>query len=281
MNLFENKYELQEQLNKLNFSSLGFVPTMGALHQGHLSLLERSIQDNNLTVLSLFINPTQFNNLQDLENYPKTFNQDITILNRYRKNILIFMPNTYEIYGKHVRAEQFDLQYLDKHMEGKSRPNHFQGVITVMNILLKIINPTKIYLGEKDFQQLQIIRLMREKLNWKTKIIGCPTIRESDGLAMSSRNVLLSPPQRREAQLIYQILKLAKKQVMHMPVEELKRVVTKKINQTQYLELDYFEIIEKDFLQPVSELIKGKSYQCCIAVYAGDIRLIDNLAVSL
>ncbi|MCY3998795.1 MAG: pantoate--beta-alanine ligase [Flavobacteriaceae bacterium] len=273
------KKKIRFEIQNISPSSLGLVPTMGALHKGHLSLIDQSTIENELTVVSLFVNPTQFNNDEDLKHYPNTMDQDLIKLMAYGKKLLVFTPTTNEIYGSGITAKKFDLMGLDQSMEGKSRPNHFQGVATVIQILMDIIQPNKMYLGEKDFQQLQIIRLIKQQLQWNTKIIACPTIRESNGLAMSSRNIKLSQDLRIQSQSIYRSLLYAKKAIETCPIHLIKREVTKTINQLPNLKLDYFEIVEPKTLTPISKAQKGQSYRGCIAVYARHIRLIDNIEI--
>ncbi len=273
------KEKLRDEIQKKEPSSLGFVPTMGALHKGHLSLIHQSTMENELTIVSLFINPTQFNNQDDLNHYPRMLDQDLLQLTRYGKNLLIFTPTTKEIYGLEITAKKFDFMGLDQHMEGRARPNHFQGVATVVQILIDIIQPHKMYLGEKDFQQLQILRLIKRQLQWKTKIVACPIIREPHGLAMSSRNIKLSQELRIQSQSIYHSLLYAKKAIETSPINLIKRTVTNTIHRLPNLKLDYFEIVEPHTLIPISKAQKGKSYRGCIAVYAHNIRLIDNIEI--
>ena len=277
----ETKEKLQNEIEKMEHTNLGFVPTMGALHEGHLSLVDKSTAENDLTVVSLFVNPTQFNHSEDLKNYPRTIEDDLLKLAPFNEKLLAFTPNPNALYGTEITPKKFDFQGLDQHMEGASRPNHFQGVATVVEILIGIIHPDKMYLGEKDFQQLQIIRSIKKRLHWNTQIIACPTIRESDGLAMSSRNMKLSQDSRIQARSIYQSLLFAKRVIKTHSITAIKREVTRNINQFPDLKLDYFEIVETNTLKPISNVETGKSYRGCIAVYAHHIRLIDNIEIRL
>ena len=275
----ESREKLQNEIKKRDSKNLGFVPTMGALHKGHLSLIQRSIVENDRVVVSLFVNPTQFNSSKDLKHYPKVIEEDLLKLTPYADQLLVFTPTAKELYGNQIVAKTFDFKGLDLYMEGASRPHHFQGVATIVEILIDIIQPTRLYLGEKDFQQLQIIRFIKQQLRWTTQVIACPTIRESNGLAMSSRNIKLSQDLRKQSQSIYQSLLYAKEVIKTHPIPLIKREVTKRINRLPNLKLDYFEIVEPNTLIPISRAQKGQSFRGCIAVHVDTIRLIDNIEI--
>ncbi len=263
---------------KCQHKSIGFAPTMGALHHGHISLINRSLAENDLTVASIFINPNQFNDPEDLKNYPRNLPKDVSMLQETGCN-MVFIPDEKTIYPK-PDNRVFNFGNLDKIMEGRSRPGHFNGVAQVVGRLFEIIKPDRAYFGEKDIQQLAIIKKMTGILKLPVEIKTCPTIRESDGLAMSSRNLLLDPEQRKNAVLIYKTLREAS-QKTHLKVDELKQWVIDTINENPYLEIDYFEIIDSDDLQPVNNWNQHRGkIVACIAVRAGNIRLIDNLFFS-
>ena len=252
---------------------------MGALHEGHLSLVERSTKENDLTVVSIFVNRIQFNNLEDFNNYPSELSQDIKLLESHNSDIVVFVPANHEVYDTNDKQKSFNLNGLDQFMEGKSRKKHFQGVALAVDSLIKIVQPTKSYFGEKDFQQLQIIHYLSKKYNWNTQIIGCPTIRETDGLAMSSRNKLLHHQARKETPLIFQLLKYTKENIKKKSPLAIKKHILQELEKTQYLKLDYFEIVDSEKLQPLNELELDRNYRCCLAIYADGIRLIDNIAI--
>jgi pantoate--beta-alanine ligase len=258
---------------------------MGALHRGHISLLERAKRENDVSVASIFVNPLQFNDKKDLENYPRTLEQDIEKLVSCRCDFL-FTPSAEEMYGKHFSNKiwnneftVFDLGHLDKVMEGKYRPGHFQGVCTVVKKLFDIVKPDKAYFGEKDFQQLVIIRYMVKALGLPLEIISCPTVRESDGLAMSSRNMLLNSEERKNAAHIAKTLFAVKEKYKSIAVSDLKKWVEEKISENPFLHLEYFEIVDSETLLPIQSWEGSKSPRACIAVKIGTIRLIDNICL--
>lgn len=278
--LLKTRILLEKFLRNTHALSLGFVPTMGALHKGHLSLVERSIKENDLTVVSIFVNRIQFNNLEDFKNYPSELTQDIRLLEAQSSDIVVFVPTNNEVYNMDDRQKSFDLNGLDQFMEGASRKNHFQGVALAVESLIKIVQPTKSYFGEKDFQQLQIIRYLSEKYNWNTEIIGCPTIRETDGLAMSSRNKLLHDSVRKETTLIFQLLEYAKENIKAEGLSAIRNYILQTLKNTQYLGLDYFEIVDSEKLRPLNEIEPDRNYRGCLAVYADGVRLIDNITIN-
>ncbi len=268
--------ELQEKLEGLRSSgSVGFVPTMGALHHGHLSLVNKAVTENTSVVVSIFVNPTQFNDPNDLKHYPRTLEADLALLQPTGCQ-LIFAPEPEEIYPE-PDTRKFSFENLEKVMEGEHRPGHFNGVAQIVSKLFEIVKPDKAYFGQKDFQQLAIIKNMVKQLGLYVEIIPCPIIREASGLAMSSRNELLSAEERQEAALIYQTLSEAQKLKNQKSVNEVKELVTEKINQSPWLTVEYFEVVDDENLQPVDSWDKNNTKVGCIAVYCGKVRLIDNI----
>jgi pantoate--beta-alanine ligase len=258
--------------------SIGLVPTMGALHQGHLSLIKQAVIENDIVIVSVFVNPTQFDKKEDLDNYPNTLENDLSLLKSANCNI-VFTPNPKEIYGNNVISENFDFDGLEFQMEGKFRKGHFNGVGTIVKRIFEIITPTNAYFGEKDFQQLQIIKKLVEKFNLQVNIIPCEIFRESDGLAMSSRNVRLSKKHRLAAPFIYKTLLNAKELFGTKNAEEIIKWVENKFKNHPLLELEYFEIANEKTLKPIKKVISGQKYRAFIAVFAGEIRLIDNISL--
>ena len=257
-----------------NGETIGFVPTMGALHQGHISLIQKSLRENEITVCSIFVNPTQFNNTNDLLNYPRTLEEDLIMLREAGCNI-VFVPSEREIYPV-PDTRIFDFGELDKSMEGKYRPGHFNGVAQVVSKFFEIVLPERAYFGEKDFQQLAIIKAMTKMLKFRTDIVPCPIIREKDGLAMSSRNKLLSPEHRKSASLISKTLFDALNN-KDLPVAELKSRVINTIHADKNLKVEYFEIVDFDSLKLLNHWADSSKPIACIAVFAGQVRLIDNV----
>lgn len=255
--------------------SIGLVPTMGALHNGHLSIVNCCSKVNDVTVVTIFVNPSQFNDPKDLDNYPRDLDRDLRMLEQTCCDI-VFVPSVNEVYPEPDRRI-FDFGALDKVMEGRYRPGHFNGVAQVVSRLFEIIKPDRAYFGEKDIQQLAVIRRLTEMLNMPVKIKACPTVRESDGLAMSSRNVLLNGEQRKSAVLINQTLRQAAHK-RSLKTGEIKKWVTETINSDPFLDIEYFEIVDGKDLQPVSDLDHLRDDLIgCIAVRAGRVRLIDNV----
>jgi len=276
----------QELLNlkRKEGSSIGFVPTMGALHKGHLSLIRRAKAENDFVVCSIFVNPIQFNNKEDLEKYPRTFDADYKLLEDEGCD-LIFAPEVDEIYpNNNEPIPVYALNGLDKPMEGVFRPGHFQGVCVVVHKLFNIIKPNRAYFGDKDFQQLAIIRHMKKNLNLDVEIVGCAIVREEDGLAMSSRNIRLSTSERQIAPMIYKTLLQAKHKIetsteINITPKQLKQWVSDQISSYPPLKPEYIEIVNKNTLQPVNDLNGGKDLIVCMAVYDGSVRLIDNIVL--
>ncbi len=278
MKIFKSKSDLKSyiSLKKDEGNSVGFVPTMGALHKGHLSLVKKAVQKNDITVVSIFVNPTQFDNQEDLDNYPKTFEEDAKLLKSVSCDA-VFVPTVSEIYGGDVNSESFDFDGLEHQMEGKFRDGHFDGVGTIVKALFEIVEPDVAYFGKKDFQQLQIIKKMVEKLNLPIKIKGMPIFREKDGLAMSSRNTRLTPEHREAAPFIHKTLKKARKKIGTKNVIEITEWVENQFKKHPLLTLEYFIIAEEKTLQTAESFDATKRYRAFIAVFAGEIRLIDNV----
>ena len=258
--------------------SLGFVPTMGALHQGHLSLVKAALSMNEYVVVSIFINPTQFNNPNDLIHYPRTLDKDISLLKTLSKDsIVVYAPSSEDLYGPQIKLDCFDFDGLDLEMEGRSRPGHFDGVGTVVKRLFEIVRPDNAYFGEKDFQQLQIIKKMVAITKLPVNIITCPIEREANGLAMSSRNTRLSPAEVDASALIYKTLQYVKKQFNYESRKALSKWVVNQFSTHPLFELDYFQISEVEALAPIKQKSLHKSFRAFIAVNIGDVRLIDNI----
>ena len=280
MQLINTKKELRSLLTSLDKNkSLGLVPTMGALHLGHISLVEQSLKENDITLVSIFVNPTQFNNKEDLAQYPKTLDRDISLLRSVSRDVIVFAPTPEEIYSGEILSKSYDFGGLENKMEGKFREGHFNGVGTIVEILLTLIDPTRAYFGEKDFQQLQIIRKMVRTQGIPVEIIGCPIVREPSGLAMSSRNERLSDALKKEAAFIYSTLQGAKKEFGMKSADFVVDWVRKQFEAQQNFKLEYITIVDENNLGPVIKKEKGTNYRAFIAVYIGDVRLIDNIAL--
>ena len=263
-----------------NRKSIGFVPTMGALHIGHISLVEQASIENDCVVVSIFVNPTQFDNPNDLQKYPRTIENDIAHLKRFSKNIFIFSPNASDLYDHNISSKSYDFSGIENEMEGKHRIGHFDGVGTVLNLFFRIVKPNKAYLGEKDFQQLQIVKKLVEIENLPIKIIGCPIIRENSGLAMSSRNKRLNTDQLNEAILIYKTLLKVKENFKLLSISKLNQLVEKEFKNHPSLTLEYFEIADTETLKTAIYKSKKKKYRAFIACFIGGVRLIDNMALN-
>lgn len=280
MNIFKTKKEIKSYLTAQNQQNktVGFIPTMGALHKGHLSLIQEAKKKNDLVVVSIFINPTQFNNTSDFAKYPKTIENDTQLLNRVFCDVL-FLPSAEEIYNNNIASEKFDFEGLEDQMEGKFRKGHFDGVATVVKAFFEIINPDIAYFGQKDFQQLQIIKKMVKKYHLNTKIKGCPIFREADGLAMSSRNVRLSKEHRTAAPFIYKTLKEVRDKFNVKNATKATEWVENEFKKNTFLELEYFTIADEKTLESAESNESDKKYRAFIAVFAGEIRLIDNIQI--
>jgi len=281
MPVFQTQNALQIELKKAKNQSkkIGFVPTMGALHQGHLSLLVESIAENEITVLSIFVNPTQFNNADDLKKYPRTLEKDVELVKKLNKSILIYAPSVSDIYEGNTISASFDYDGLEHQMEGKHRPGHFDGVGTIVKKLFEIVKPTNAYFGEKDFQQLQIIKKLVSKHKIPVNVIPCKIYRETSGLAMSSRNEQLSEKARIESKLIHKILLEAKDKFKLKSAKKVSQFVEREFNKHKNFTLEYFEIAEEETLLTCKRKIKNKNYRGFIAVFIENIRLIDNISL--
>lgn len=255
--------------------SVGLVPTMGALHEGHASLVQRSVEENDVTVVSVFVNPTQFNDKGDLERYPRTLDADCALLSSLGANY-VFAPSVEEVYPE-PDTRVFDFAPLDKVMEGVYRPGHFNGVAQIVSKLFMYVEPDRAYFGEKDFQQLAIIREMVRQLGFKLQVVGCPIVREKDGLALSSRNTLLTPEQRITALAISKTLFASLDYAKLHTLTETKQMVEQAIAGTEGLELEYYEVVDGNTLQPVASWDDTDYIVGCITVYCGKVRLIDNI----
>lgn len=279
MLVFAKIKSVQQKIQSLQKGAVvGFVPTMGALHKGHLSLIKLAKKNCDVVVVSIFVNPTQFDKKEDLINYPKTLDADLEMLKSIDPAI-VFAPSAQEIYANNVVSEKFDFNGLENQMEGKFRAGHFSGVATVVKRLFNIVNPTKAYFGEKDFQQLQIIRklVLQEKLN--IEIVGCAIEREKDGLAMSSRNLRLTKEQRNAAPFIYKTLQTVKLKFGTENVNSIAKWVESEFENNPILKLEYFEIANEETLTPITTKKEFGKYRAFIAVFADKIRLIDNISL--
>lgn len=260
-----------------NIRNWGLVTTMGSLHKGHLQLIEKSSKENSLTFVTIFVNPLQFDNKMDLENYPSSIDIDLQKIEEIDKNICVFVPSVETVYPNGATLKKFSLHGLDKHMEGKKRPGHFDGVATVVERLFEIIKPNVAYFGQKDFQQLQIVSTIAKSMGIRIRSI--PTVRERNGLAMSSRNYLLTPTSREEAKMIFDILKFVKANFSSFSIFKLKNIVIEKISKNPNFELDYFEIADEHSLQITDSKEEGVNYRAFIAVVVDGVRLIDNMSL--
>ncbi|WP_029489624.1 pantoate--beta-alanine ligase [Aquimarina agarivorans] len=261
-------------------STIGFVPTMGALHDGHISLVNKCLNENDIVIVSVFVNPTQFNNAKDLDNYPRTLEVDIELLKKSSKNIIVFAPTAKNLYKGQPESINYDFGGLENEMEGKFRPGHFDGVGTVLKFLFEAVTPTKAYFGEKDFQQLQIVRKLVKLEKFPIEIVGCEIFREAHGLAYSSRNERLTKQQRQEAKIIYETLLNVKNQFGTKSVTELNEMVSQVFEDQELFELEYFEIANLKNLETATYIKSHEKYRAFIAVFADDVRLIDNIALN-
>lgn len=284
MKVFTTAGQVAGHYAKCSSAAPGFVPTMGALHEGHLSLVRSAMMQCPMVAVSIFVNPTQFNDPEDLRKYPRTPEEDLSMLSAImRENDFVFMPAPDEIYPV-PDTRVFDFGTLDKVMEGLHRPGHFNGVAQVVSRLFDIIKPSSAFFGQKDFQQLTIIKELAKRNYSGIRIVACPIEREKDGLAMSSRNKRLLPAHREKAGEIYKTLKSAAKLARNREIDELKTFVSNRISKIPGFRLEYFEIADDVSLTPLknkSEMAHNKRYYACIALFAGEIRLIDNIRISL
>ncbi|WP_298155101.1 pantoate--beta-alanine ligase [Flavobacterium sp.] len=280
MVIFERQSDLKSHLESIVTakSTVGFVPTMGALHAGHLSLIEQSLTDNDITVMSIFVNPTQFNNPDDLKKYPRTLEKDVEKIKTVSDAVIIYAPTVDDIYNGKTESESFNFDGLENQMEGRHRPGHFDGVGTIVKRLFEIVKPTNSYFGEKDFQQLQIVKKLVSKYQIPVRIIGRPIFREPNGLAMSSRNERLTPEEKQKAAVIFSTLQHAKKMFGTKSVNEVAKYVDKLFQKQKDFKLEYFEIADESTLLPIIRKSKNKKYRAFIAVFVNDIRLIDTIS---
>lgn len=277
MKVFESVKELRAELDKAEQSGIGFVPTMGALHAGHRSLVERARRENGTVVVSVFVNPTQFNDKNDLKHYPRTPEADARLLEEAGADFVL-MPTVKEIYPQ-PDTRQFDFGLIDKVMEGATRPGHFNGVAQVVSRLFDIVRPARAYFGEKDFQQIAVIKSMVAQLALPIEIVECAIVRGEDGLALSSRNTLLDAAHRAAAPHIYATLRAAVAQSQEMAPARLKEWVTAEVERNPLLKVIYYQSVDARTMQEVAAWDDSPRIQGCIAVQAGDIRLIDNIRI--
>ena len=282
MQIFDGKTALMDYLGsvKTTNSSIGFVPTMGALHKGHQSLMTQSAQENDITVVSIFVNPTQFNNPEDLAKYPRTLDEDVIKISQINPNIIVFAPTVEDMYEGKTLSQSFDFEGLENKMEGKFRPGHFDGVGTIVKLLFEIVQPTRAYFGEKDFQQVQIVKKMVEKNHLPVTIVVCPILRETNNLAMSSRNERLTLQQRKEAGIIYKILKEAKNKFTNTSAQKTTQWVQNEFDKNKEFTLEYFEIADEETLSTCNRKNKNKKYRAFIAVFINSVRLIDTISLN-
>ena len=275
METITNSEELRRALGSRDRAGSGFVPTMGALHAGHRSLVERARRECATVVVSVFVNPTQFNDKTDLKNYPRTPEADLRLLEEVGADY-VFMPSVEEVYPE-PDTRTFDFGMIDKVMEGATRPGHFNGVAQVVSRLFDLVKPAKAYFGEKDFQQIAVIREMVRQLRIPVEIIPCPIVRGEDGLALSSRNTLLDTDHRTAAPYIYKVLKAAVEKSHQTTPDQLAAWVTAQVESNPLLKVIYFQVVDAATMQQVRTWEESPAIQGCIAVQAGDIRLIDNI----
>ena len=278
MNIYKSIEDLQAfvEAERAKGLRIAFVPTMGALHAGHLSLVRRALSECDRCIVSVFVNPTQFNDPRDLETYPRTLEADSTLLASVGTSAL-FTPEVSTIYPEED-TRTFEVGAVAEVMEGRYRPGHFNGVMQVVSRLFDIVRPDCAYFGEKDFQQIAVIRAMVHLIGSPVEIIACPIVREADGLALSSRNVRLSAEERREAPQIYRILSESRSWAKDMSPQQVIERVTEQINAVPHLRVEYFEIVDTDSLQPIASWSDSPAPHGCITVFCGEVRLIDNIA---
>ncbi|MDX5417841.1 MAG: pantoate--beta-alanine ligase [Hymenobacteraceae bacterium] len=280
MEVIKHVGTIREKMQAIRCSGkrIGFVPTMGALHEGHLQLLRASARENDITVCSIFVNPTQFNNPEDYKLYPRTSEQDIALLQSVNCDYL-FLPEAQEVYSQQTLL-QFSFGALEAVMEGEHRPGHFNGVATIVSKLFHYVNPSRAYFGQKDLQQVAIVRQLVQALSFDLELVCYPTVREEDGLAMSSRNKRLNEEQRQIATHLYKALQMAASMLSEKPVQSIKQEIGSYLQSINQVELEYFEIADPSTLQPLHEVQGAGEAALCIAAHVGPVRLIDNLLVN-
>ena len=281
MQLYTLKSQVEKSIDKAKDlkKTIGLVPTMGSLHQGHLSLLKKAVQSCEVVWVTIIVNPTQFNNKQDLNNYPKNIKKDLKMIYEISKNIFVFNPEISEMYENKLKIENFDFQDLDKELEGKYRNNHFSGVGTIVSKLFNLFKPTKAFFGEKDFQQTRIIDRLIKIKNFQTELVICPTVREQNGLALSSRNALLSTENKEKAAVIYKTLIYCKENFKKKSFKNIYNDCKKEINSLNDFELEYLEITDNKTLKKTKKNDVNKSFRVFICVLVNGVRLIDNILV--
>lgn len=278
MRILKRVSSLQRHLNiiKEENLSIGFVPTMGALHNGHMSLIKKSKKENEITVCSIFVNPTQFNQKDDLEKYPRDLDKDANLLHSHGCDYLFAPPST-QVYPKKLKTQiNLDISHFTSVMEGPNRPGHFEGVVQVVHRLLDIVKPSNLYMGQKDFQQFTIINYMLNALEMPTKLRVCPIIREDDGLAMSSRNVRLREDLRPSCSLLFQTLQFAKENIDQKSISSIEKEAIEKLTRLDF-KPEYFSIVDGYTLKPIVDAHNSEYIVACTAVWVGNVRLIDNM----
>ncbi len=282
MTVFHTRKEIElyrDAIQNDNYS-VGFVPTMGALHKGHASLIKQSVAENKKTIVSIFVNPTQFESNEDLDKYPRNLDKDITLINNIDSSIVIFAPNAKELYQGNVTSKSFNYDGIEFEMEGKHREGHFDGVGTVLELFFKLIRPTNAYFGKKDFQQLQIVRKLAKNYNLNVNIVGCDIFREKSGLAMSSRNERLSKDSRNKAAYIYKTLLIAKNKFKTKSSSEVEEWIKKEFEKNTAIKLEYATIADERTLKPINIKSENENYRLFIAAFIDNVRLIDNIALN-
>lgn len=279
MLIFRSISALTKYLEKFSDSesTIGFVPTMGSLHEGHISLVDKSIRKSTLTVVSIFLNPTQFNDNKDLNDYPVDNDADFRKLKLYHDQLILFVPEIKEVYGNNVKTKKFSFSGLDKYMEGSLRTNHFNGVITVVEKLFEIVKPDYAFFGEKDFQQLRIIESFVNDRSLGIEIIRCETKRSYNGLALSSRNKKLNNSSKKIASNLYKALRFARDNFNKLEIPEIVSNIEKKFHKISEISLEYFLIADENKLHPTNQKSNGVKYRAFIAAKINNIRLIDNI----
>ncbi|GHC45851.1 pantoate--beta-alanine ligase [Ulvibacter litoralis] len=281
MGVYTNRESLSNALLPFRKGKkIGFIPTMGALHNGHLSLVKQALNENDCVVVSIFVNPTQFDNKKDLEKYPRNLDADVKFLSQLEGTLFVFAPEASNLYNGPVISKKYTFGNIEHEMEGKHRKGHFDGVGTVVNLLFRAVMPDQAYFGEKDFQQLQIIRKLVAIEKLPIRIVNCPIVREPNGLAMSSRNKRLTEQQFNDAVLINKTLSEVKEKFSALSIPALNKLVVERFLKNTSLKIEYFEIANERTLKTAKRKYKNSSYRAFIAVYAGEIRLIDNMALS-
>ena len=282
MPLFFKKNIVEVKVNRsiVSKKKIGLVPTMGSLHEGHISLIKKAKQNNDVVWVSIFVNPTQFNNSKDLIKYPRDLNKDMKLIREISENIHVFSPNEIEIYNGAPKVKVYDFENLDKELEGKFRKNHFNGVATIVSKLLNLFRPNNVYFGEKDFQQILIIKRLIDIEKINVKIVICPTIREKNGLALSSRNNLLAKSIRDKSSIIYKSLNFLKVNFKNLNLNHAKKKIIDNINKNKNFEVEYLEIVNENTLEIDVKINPKKSYRAFICVKANEVRLIDNILLN-